>query len=144
MRFRGIYCCVAVVLSAAFASAEDEKVLNGAWVAVAAMQNGEKVSDDLVKGAKFVFDNGKFTASLGDITDSGTVSIDRSKKPNTIDWNGKDAGKKKKSNNNRFGVFELDGDTLTLGWNLVTGKRPTDLTSTAENKNFVVVYKREK
>ena len=41
------------------------------------------------------------------------------------------------------GIFELSEDTLTLNF-AFGNKPPTDFTSTAENKNFVVVYKRKK
>jgi uncharacterized protein (TIGR03067 family) len=123
------------------ASAADEKDLNGAWTASEATRNGAKVSDDLVKSATVVFADGKYTASLGDITETGTFKIDRAKKPNTIDMKPSDGAKK---GTTTPGIFELDGDTLKLCFALETNRQPSDFTSTADNKHFVVVYKRKK
>ncbi len=126
---------------AAFSLAADEKDLNGAWVATGAMQDGQKVPDDFVKGASLAFADGKYTSSLGEITEEGTFKVDRSKKPNTLDLSPK-AGKRRIPA--RPAIFELNGDTLRICWNLTTKQRPKDFTSTAENKQFVVVYTRKK
>jgi uncharacterized protein (TIGR03067 family) len=140
MKTMAIPMVVTVLLSTATLHADDTK-LYGTWVAVEATQDGEKVSDDLAKSARLVLTDGKYTASLGDVTETGTYTVDRSRKPNWIDMKPANGGRKGKVNP---GVFEQDGDTLRVNFNLQTFRRPTDLTSTAENKNFVVVYQRMK
>lgn len=141
---RGIIVAVVLGVVTSLAAA-DEKELNGKWIAVSATNGGEKVTDDLVKEGSLVFENGRYSASLGEVVDKGKFQIDQSKKPNTIDLISDNPPKKGKGRKvgPQQGVFELDGDTLTLNFNVVFDKRPTDLTSTAENKNFVVVYKRK-
>jgi uncharacterized protein (TIGR03067 family) len=135
-----------VIGVAASLAAADEKDLNGTWIAVSATNAGEKVTDDLVKDGSIVFENGRYTASLGEIVDKGKFKTDQSKKPNTIDLISDNPPKKGKGRKGgpQLGAFELDRDTLTINFNPLSDKRPTDLTSTAENMNFVVVYKRKK
>jgi uncharacterized protein (TIGR03067 family) len=133
---------VALMAFSSLALAED-KELDGTWVAVSATQNGKKVSDDLAKSAKLVFGDGEYTASLGDIVESGTYKIDRTKKPNTIEMIASGKQKKKKGNSNPA-IIDVNGDTLTFCANLETMQTPKDFTSTAENKNFLIVYKRMK
>jgi uncharacterized protein (TIGR03067 family) len=135
---------IGVILMAfsSLALAED-KELDGTWIAVSATQNGEKASDDLVKSAKLVFGDGKYTASLGEIVESGVYKIDRTKKPNTIEMIAGGKPKKKKGNTPPA-IIEVNGDSLAFCANLETMQTPKDFTSTAENKNFVVIYKRMK
>jgi uncharacterized protein (TIGR03067 family) len=121
----------------------EDKELDGTLIAVSAVQNGKKVSDDFVKSAKLVFGDGKYTASLGDIVESGAYKIDRTKKPNTIEMIASGKQKKKKGNTPPA-IIDVNGDTLTFCANLETMQTPKDFTSTAENKNFLVIYKRMK
>ena len=72
---------------------------------------------------------------------TGTFKVDRSKKPNTIDMIPSVKAKKRPSSP---AIIEVIGDSMTFCANLETNQRPKDFTSTAENKNFVVVYKRQK
>ena len=137
-----IVTCAALIACSSFALGED-KELDGTWIADSATQNGEKVSDDLVKSAKLVFGDGKYTASLGDIVESGVYKIDRTKKPNTIELIASGKQKKKKGSTPPA-IVDVNGDTLTFCANLETMQTPKDFTSTAENKNFLVVYKRMK
>jgi uncharacterized protein (TIGR03067 family) len=120
--------------------AADEKDLNGTWVATEATRNGQKVPDDFIKDNSVTFTDGKYKAFLGAATEEGTYKVDRSKKPNTIDMNPR-SGRKKGAT--MQAIFELDGDMLKICWNLTTNQRPKDFTSTAENKQFLVIYKRK-
>lgn len=137
---------IVLVVGISSVTRADEKHLIGTWVAVSATNAGKNVADDLLKSASIVFEDGKFTASLGEIVDKGTFKIDRTRKPNSIDLISNYPPKKGKGKKSgpTLGVFELAGDTLTVNFSMDSDKRPTDFTSTAENKNFVVVYKRKK
>jgi uncharacterized protein (TIGR03067 family) len=135
-----IAASLGLVLSWAAASwGADEKDLSGTWLAAEAQANGAKLPADFVKKSKIVFADGKFTAFICDDTDEGTFTIDRAKKPNAIDMTSKAL-----KGATYPGIFELQGDTLKVCWNMETYERPKDFTSTAANKQYVVVYKRKK
>jgi uncharacterized protein (TIGR03067 family) len=140
MKYLGL-SLVFVLLGTAVGFSGDEKSLNGAWIATEAKQDGEKLPDDFVKSASVTFTDGKYKSLVGDVTEEGTFKVDRSKKPNTIDMSPTGGRKKVPA---RPAIFELDGDTLKMCWNLTTNQRAKDFTSTAENKQFLVVYKRKK
>lgn len=118
-----------------------EEGLNGAWIAREATRNGEKIGAEFFEGASVEFADGKYTATLGGLTEKGTFKVERSRKPHTIDLKASEGQNKGRP---MLGIFELDGDTLRFCFNLETRQRPTDFTSTAENKHYVLVYHRKK
>jgi uncharacterized protein (TIGR03067 family) len=130
-----------VLLLPGVARAGDEKDLNGTWIAREATNRGRKVEKDFFQGAKLVFKDGKYSATLGEVTEEGTFKVDRSAKPNALDFlpaSGRARGQV------QLAIFELDGDTLKVCYNPGGTVRPKEFGSTAENKYFQVVYQRSK
>ena len=95
--------------------------LQGKWVITSL--NGQAVGEGMEVSLTFTGD--KYAQAMnGEVNERGTIKLDASKKPMTIDLiitEGGDAGK------TQLGVFEVSGDKLTA--NLDTpgaGQRPAD------------------
>lgn len=86
------------------------------------------------------FTGDKYEQSLGgNVNERGSIKVDASKKPMTIDLaigEGSDAGK------TQLGIFEVAGDTMKLHLDTPgAGQRPTDFT--AKEGSFMVVAKKK-
>jgi uncharacterized protein (TIGR03067 family) len=78
---------------------------------------------------------------VGDETVQGTIEINPTKKPKTIDVKPEIGTNKGKT---LLGIYELDGDSLKICLALPDKDRPTAFATAAENGQQLVVYKREK
>jgi uncharacterized protein (TIGR03067 family) len=120
---------------AAEASNADTQALQGKWLVTSFEYNGAQV--DRMKNAIREFKDGKYslTPKSGDVIE-GTVSLDESKTPKTIDLDV----------NGRIlrGIYQLEGDTLKLCYNLSSEERPTEFVSKPDTGLIVVVHSREK
>ena len=107
--------------------------LNGTWV-VERMQVAGHDTD--VQGLITWMIDGETLITQGKA--EGTIKTDSAKKPPTIDVieDGKSA----------VGIYELNGDVLKIcfGTQGGKGKRPTDWSSTADNKQSLVIMKRQR
>ena len=130
------------LLGAAGVSAQDtvpkELVpLQGTWIITSA--NGQDVSGQGPVAA-LTFTGSKYTGTIdGDVNERGTIKLDATKKPATIDLNiveGDDAGKL------QLGVVEITGDTLRM--KLSTPGVPTRPTNfDVEDGTFVFTAKKK-
>jgi uncharacterized protein (TIGR03067 family) len=113
----------------------DTQMLQGKWVVTSFEYNGAPV--DRLKSAIREFKDGKYslTPKSGDVIE-GSVSLDESKTPKTIDLDV----------NGRIlkGIYLLDGDILKLCYNLSSEERPTEFVSKPDTGLIVVVHSREK
>src|SRR5579859_4959063 len=104
---------VVLILSAANAwgrdNKEDQKVLEGAWQPVSGEQAGEKFPEDVLKTIKLVIKDGKFTVTVGDKPDKGTLTLDATKKPKEMDIVGTEGPSKDKK---ILAIYEVTDDTL--------------------------------
>jgi uncharacterized protein (TIGR03067 family) len=119
--------------------------LKGTWTAVSLERGGEKLPEDMLKelNMQLLFAGDKYTERIkGEVNEEGTIKIDTSKKPATIDLNirtGDDKGKL------QLGIFEVKGDTLRLCLAVPDGKeRPTTFASPEGKTDANVVFKRGK
>ena len=132
------------ILSAALAFAadrpDDAKSIQGAWTPSKAELGGKAVPDAVLKTIKLKLDNGKYKASVAGESDIGTYTLDVASKPKGMTVNGTEGPNKGK---NFPAIYELDGDTLRICYDLAGAKRPTDFRSTAGTKLYVVTYKRK-
>jgi uncharacterized protein (TIGR03067 family) len=86
------------------------KNLQGTWVAVSIEENGRRLRPRLVRLAnvKLTIAGDRFTFHSPRGNAEGTVAVDPTRKPKTIDYV---ATEKEK---NRLGIYQLDGDTLKV------------------------------
>ncbi|HEX4607401.1 MAG TPA: TIGR03067 domain-containing protein [Urbifossiella sp.] len=131
---------VAVVASAQD-PATDLKVMTGQWTVVKA-EFGGKDATAVFKGVDLrVRPDGSYTVKIGTVTDEGTVALDPAKTPRQMDITGKagpNAGKTHKT------IYKLDGDTLTVCYELGGGDRPAEFKTKAGTQQFLAEYKRAK
>jgi uncharacterized protein (TIGR03067 family) len=145
-----VFHCVALVLClGAVASAQEKKpdpaaelkAMVGKWSLTKAELGGMDVLDHL-KDLKFeIREGGKYTAQLGEEKDEGTFTADPGKTPKEMDikaTGGPLGGQTVKA------IYKLDGDTMTICYDLGGGERPTKFETKADTKLFLAVYQRAK
>ena len=152
MRFHAVVIlglpCLFAALTTGTAGAQDDaakkelKKLEGTWATVSIEAAGQKVTDeDKIKTRKLTTKGDKYTLKVGDETVEGTIDINPTKKPKTIDVKPASGSNKGKT---LLGIYKLDGDGLKICLAPPGKDRPTAFTTAAENGHQLVVYKREK
>jgi uncharacterized protein (TIGR03067 family) len=130
------------------AAKKELKKFEGTWVPVSVESNGKIGAEEDVKKVRYVFAaDGKYKYLLdGNDVLEGTITIDPSKKPKTIDYkitrDDSGGGNKDKTS---LGIYELDGDVLKVcrTWP-ENDKRPTEFAAPAGSKLILSEFKREK
>ena len=122
-------------------AAADLKAMVGKWKLEKAELGGKDVFEHLKSLDFEIRDGGKYTARLGEEIDEGSFTVDPSKSPKEMDiksTGGPNKGRTVKA------IYKIDGDTLTVAYDLGGGKRPEKFETKADTKQFLAVYKREK
>jgi len=139
---------VLVVLFAAVAVADDKdaaadlKAMVGKWDIQKAELGGKDVAGSYKKAVKFeVAAGGKFTTQVGEGKYDGTFTVDPAKKPKRMDIKPSTGPNKGKT---LTAVYTLDGDDLTICYDLTGADYPTGFESKPDTKLFLVTYKRKK
>jgi len=135
-----IFAAVAIAASAAEAS-DDAKALEGTWRPTIAQLGGQPMPDAVLKIISLKLDNGKYEVFVGDEPDRGTYALDASSAPRGMTITGTEgpnAGKTFPA------IYELNGDTLRICYDLSGTKRPTEFKSVAGTKLYLVTYSRKK
>ncbi len=123
------------------ANKEDDKKLRGTWKPVTAELGGKPFPDGVLKTMKLVVAEGKYTVTVGEQTDEGTVKLDAAQKPRAMDIVGT-----KGPNQGKMipAIYEVTGDTLRVCYDLSGKARPTEFKTKADTQLFLIEYKREK
>lgn len=120
---------------------DDTREIQGTWLPVKAELAGKPMKDEsLKKIVSLKLENGKYVVTAESL-DKGTYTMDAAAKPKAIDITGAEGpnvGKKIPA------IYELDGDTLRICYNLGGGTRPTEFKSPAGQLIFLVTYQRKK
>ena len=135
-------CLAAAASLSAFAtnSNDDTKSLQGKWKPVTAEMGGQPMADDVLKIISLKMDNGKYEVFVGDEPDRGTYSIDATAEPKAITVVGTDGPNKGRT----FpAIYELNGGTLRICYDLSGAKRPTEFKSAPGTKLYLVTYSRK-
>ena len=123
------------------ARADDLKDMAGIWKVESAEAGGQKVESEDLKAIVVTITGETYTVKLKDKLDAGTLKLDETLKPKTMDatdTEGLDAGKVVKA------IYELSGDTLKVCYALEGGERPTEMATKEGSPVLMLTYKREK
>jgi uncharacterized protein (TIGR03067 family) len=140
------FCSGAVVVFVASVAlgAEPEgdlKALQGAWVIEEATLAGRDHKADF-KGMKLTVTGEKYTVTINDITQNGTIKLDSTKTPKQIDLSTNQGLPFK--GRNLPGVYELKGETVVLCLNAEMPERPTKFEAPEKTSLMLLTFKREK
>ena len=122
-------------------AAREKTKLEGKWMLVSAEVAGEKLPEAVVKSISLTLKGDEYTVKVGEAVDKGTVRLDAAAKPKTMDITGTDGPNKGKT---LLAIYELDGDTLRVCYDLAGKKRPTAFETSKERPFFLAVYQRAK
>jgi uncharacterized protein (TIGR03067 family) len=117
------------------------KKLTGKWVPTEATYNGEPVGRETLDTVMLTIDGQNYTSKYRERTSEGTISIDESKTPATMDM------LRKRSNGETQtipAILEFKDDTLRVCYAYGENPtRPTEFKSEADSGRVVVTYKRD-
>ena len=120
---------------------DDAKAIQGTWLPVKAELSGKPMPAEFLKKiVSLKLDTGKYEVKAESL-DKGTYTMDAAAKPKVIDITGTEGpnvGKKIPA------IYELDGDTLRICYNLGGDSHPAEFKSPAGSKIFLVTYQRKK
>lgn len=120
---------------------EDGKKLQGSWKPVTAELGGKPFPDAVLKTMKLVVADGKYTVTVGEQPDEGTVKLDAAKKPRAMDIMGTKGPNEGKT---IPAIYEVTDSTLRVCYDLSGKARPTEFKTKADTQLFLVEYRREK
>ncbi len=138
---------IVVALGTSVRSGDDEKVkkiraeMDGTWTPSAAELDGEKLPKQVLGTIKLVIEDDKYTATVGEQVDEGTVTLDVESEPAGMEIKGTKGPNLGKT---IPAIYELKEDTLKVCYNLEGKKRPKEFKTTAGSKYYLVTYKRKK
>jgi uncharacterized protein (TIGR03067 family) len=143
--------CVLLVLAAGFSLAADDKdndaldkeyaKFEGTWQIVSLEVDGMKIPEEAIKESRLIIKGKEFTMKEKIATYKGTLSIDPSKMPKTIDMKFTEGPEKGSTS---LGIYELDGDDFKLCLTITAKDRPTEFAAKAKSGLGLEVLKREK
>jgi uncharacterized protein (TIGR03067 family) len=122
-------------------AATDKKALQGKWQLTSGEVGGQKFPDTQIKMISLTITGDKYVVKVGEAVDQGTLNFDSSKKPKAMDIVGAEGPNKGKK---MLAIYELDGDTLRICYDLTGKARPSEFKSTKEMPYFLATYQRAK
>ncbi|HEX3151265.1 MAG TPA: TIGR03067 domain-containing protein [Gemmataceae bacterium] len=121
---------------------DDAKKFLGEWMITKWEQAGFAQDQDTLDSSKWTFEKDKYIFDLGGNMEEGELKLDPKAKTPTLDLiikTGNDAGKEQP------GIYKIEGDTITVCMAMPGVKeRPTEFSSTQENRQIVAVLKKKK
>ena len=122
-------------------SPDDAKAVQGNWRPARAELAGQPMADAILKIISLKMDNGKYEVFVGKAPDRGTYTLDSTTEPKSMTVTGTagpNIGKTYPA------IYELNGDTLRICYDLSGTKRPTEFKSIAGTQLYLVTYNRKK
>jgi uncharacterized protein (TIGR03067 family) len=120
---------------------KDAGPLDGTWQLTAGEVGGMKFPDEVAKSIKLMVKDGQYTVTTATVPDKGTCKLDAKANPKTIDITGTEGPNKGKT---FLAIYELNGDTLRVCYDLSGEKRPTEFATKPGTKLFLATYQRQK
>jgi len=135
MKTIGVLALLAVAVPQAAADVE------GVWKPAEAELGGRKLPEAVISKWRLELAKGKYAVTGTESPDNGTYLVDATKKPKAMDVTGTDGPNKGKT----FpAIYELDGDTLRICYDLSGKERPKEFKTAAQTMLYLVTYKQEK
>jgi uncharacterized protein (TIGR03067 family) len=119
----------------------DYAKLEGTWRVVSLEVEGVKIPEETIKDSRLIIKGKEFTMKEKIATYRGSLIIDPSKKPTTIDLKFTEGPEK---GNTSLGIYELEGDDLKLCLTVTAKDRPTEFAAKPKSGHGFEVLKREK
>lgn len=143
MTLKQLVACALVVSCSMVAWGDDAKddALEGTWAPSSAEFGGKAFPDEVRKTIRLEVQGDQYTVTVGTQPDRGTCKLDPSAKPKALDITGTEGPNKGKT---ILAIYERDGDTLRVCYDLGGKGRPTEFKSTPGSRLFLVEYKLEK
>jgi uncharacterized protein (TIGR03067 family) len=115
--------------------------LNGAWVPIAANVSGQELVVAELRVKYFVLDGHDYSIidRSNQIVDSGEYLIDAGTSPSAMDIVGREGPNAGRS---MLAIFELQGDRLTVCYDLDGPDRPTDMEAQEDQLLLSITYER--
>ena len=121
------------------AAPDDAKLVQGKWKPVTAELSGQPMADAILKIISLKLTDGKYEVFVGNEPDRGTYTLDATTQPKSMVVNGTEGPNHGKT----FpAIYELNGNTLRVCYDLSGEKRPTEFQSVAGTKLYLVTYQR--
>jgi uncharacterized protein (TIGR03067 family) len=127
-------------LAATSGDARDGDSIQGTWLPSTAELGGKLFPDEVRKTIKLVVNEDKYTVTVGQAVDLGTVKLNPAAKPKELDITGTDGPNKGRT---ILAIYERDSDTLRICYDLSGKSRPTEFKSKEGTQLFLVTYKQE-
>ena len=121
--------------------ADDLNAMKGKWKIEKAEAGGKEIESDDLKSVLLTITGERYEVLVKDKTDAGTLKLDESQKPKTMDstdTEGENVGKVIKA------IYEISGDTMRVCYVLDGGERPTEFATKSDTALLLITYKREK
>ena len=120
---------------------DDADAVQGDWTPAKAELGGQPMPDAVLKSISLKLDNGKYEVFVGSAPDRGMYTIDATTTPRSMTI----TGTKGPNSGRTFpAIYELEGDTLRICYDLSGAKRPTEFKSIAGTRLYLVTYNRKK
>lgn len=116
-------------------------MFDGTWIPVTATMNGAELPADYLQNTRVLFTGEKYMATAGEIRDYGTFKWDAATNPPSVvitGIEGPNAGR------TMLSIYQLDGDRLTVCYDLQGLAYPTEFKAEADSERYLVTYRRMK
>ncbi len=138
--FLGLGFIGAAVVNLLAADPHDNKPLRGDWVPVKAELGGQPMPNEVLKTITMKLGDGTYDVLVAGAPDKGTYEIDPAAKPKGMVIKGTEG-----PNKGRVipAIYELEGKTLRICYDLSGAERPKDFKSVTGTKLYLVTYQRK-
>ena len=122
------------------------KAMQGVWLPVKAELGGNAMPEAVLKAITLNVGDGSYVVTIvgepkgGQTVDKGDCTIDESTTPKAMTLKGTEGPNKGKT---FLCIFELDGDTLRVCYDLAGKNRPAEFKTAKDTLLYLVTYKRK-
>ena len=140
---RAILClCMLPLTLPALVQADDPKDAKGVYVPTEMTVGGQMAPADQLSAIKLTVGDGKYKVEINNEgAESGTYTVDTSKKPTRMVITATDGPNKGKK---ILAITEVTDDMMKVCYDIEGKEYPTEFKSTKDNKYLLVVYKKQK